>query len=87
MFEDMIVPVEKEDVVNKIQYAYDQIYSIWNDVKFDEARKIRDAWNDEAGRIFIDKLLETDFQVNKILTELETLKDNWNKYLNKIEEE
>lgn len=85
MFEDLTEDIKEINVVEKIQNASNEIYSTWNDVKFDETGRIRDVWVDKASRIYIDKLLETDQIVQEALRKIEELQECWQKYLRKLE--
>lgn len=79
--------IESEEFVKKITKASEDIYSLWNDIKFDETSKMREVWTDRVGKVFVDRLLEIDGKINKAIEEMDSLKEAWIKYLHKLEEE
>ena len=75
------VTVAKEEVLKKIDGAYEKLYTIWHEIKDIEEKQIKKSWIDDVGRAYVAKLMEVNHKFNLLLDELTELKDNWAQYL------
>ena len=76
--------VEKTKIIiNVIQNKKDQIYDIWTDILYTYVDRLKESWNDKACEIFVDKLRDLNYTMNKIMNELDNLKEAWERYCSK----
>lgn len=75
------ITVAKEEVLKRIDGAYDKLFTIWHEIKEIEEKQIKKSWIDDVGKAYVTKLMEVNHQFNLLLDELTELKDNWAQYL------
>ncbi len=72
--------LEKQQVIAKIDKATDEIRNTWADLNSYDLKNIDEAWNDPVCKEYINKVQIVDNTINKIINNLDALKECWEKY-------
>ena len=71
--------LEREQAIAKIDSISNEIRGVWSDLNSYEVNKISEVWNDPVAMEYIGKVQNVDNTINKIISNLEMLKDCWKK--------
>lgn len=67
-------------IINIIQNKRDEIYSLWTDILYTYVDRIKDSWNDKACQVYVDKIRDVNYIMDRIIRQLDELKETWERY-------
>ena len=76
--------VDKSYTMSKIDDSKNKINSIWEEMKYQDLRKIKESWDTSLSDDYLEKFQIINSTILDIESELDLLKECWKKYNSEV---